>query len=39
MAGESTEIINEASNRDGSRFFFAGGSDKIYLMQSVQNAT
>jgi hypothetical protein len=37
MAGESNEIINEALDRDGSRFF-TDGSDKICPILSVQNA-
>jgi hypothetical protein len=37
MAGESTEIINEALTRDGSSFF-TDGCDQICLKLSVQNA-
>jgi hypothetical protein len=37
MAGGSIEIINEALDRDGSRFF-TDGSGKFCLMLSVENA-
>jgi hypothetical protein len=36
MAGESIEIINDALDGDGSRFF-TDGSGEICLMMSVQN--